>query len=199
VSAGIARRRARPFGDDDGMSLIEVLASMSVMTVLLAVVTGALIHGYRLTTRAESNSVAQSQVTVALQRMDRQVRYAAGIAAPYQVAGVPYVRYEVVEPGARRCYETRVQNGNLQQRSRPLGAASYSAWTTLAGGVRLTDPDTGAAVVPFTLLDATDANDHQRLRVQVFAQSRGGSAATRDGDVTFTALNTTRVAPISVC
>jgi prepilin-type N-terminal cleavage/methylation domain-containing protein len=177
-----ARLRAR---GDAGMTMIELMVSMSIMGMVAAIVTSGLTQLYRATNDAETDSVAQSQISAALLRLDKQVRYARRIHRTSATS----MTYEVVEMAVSRCYETALSSQKLQQRGKVVGG-SYGSWSTLASGI------TGGG---FTYLAPTDLNDHQRLQVQLTAQSAGGSAATKDFDLTFTALNTTRTSDTNAC
>jgi len=167
------------------MTMLDLLVSMSIMAVVGAILTGGIVQLYRMTTRAEANSAAQSQISAAVLRLDRQVRYATRI----NVASATSMTYEVVEKGTNRCYQTRVTGGRLQQNVKTVGG-SYGTWRPLASGLT-------SAV--FTYVAPADANDHQRLRIRLTAASPGGAAVTKATDVTFTAVNTTRTSPTSAC
>jgi len=173
------------FRGDAGMSMIDLMVSMSIMGVVGAIVTAGLMQLYRATNSAETNSVAQSQISNALLRLDRQVRYAKRIHRTNATS----MTYEVAEKAVSRCYETQLVSQRLQQRGKIIGA-SYGPWATLASGIT-----SGG----FTYLAPTDINDHQRLQVQLTAQSAGGSAVTKQFDLTFTALNTTRTSDTNAC
>ncbi|GAB1689608.1 type II secretion system protein J [Krasilnikovia sp. M28-CT-15] len=71
--------------DDEGMSLIEVMMSMAIMSVLMVVFTGAILQIYKSNTATDTVSAAQSQVHQAFQRFDKELRYASWIATPGQV------------------------------------------------------------------------------------------------------------------
>jgi type II secretory pathway pseudopilin PulG len=170
---------------DDGTSLVEMAVAMSLMAMLAAMLTSGMVQLYRATTAAVTRSEAQSQVAVALLRLDRQIRYAMRI----HLNSATSVSYEVPETGTTRCYDMRLFSQKLQQRSKPAGGG-YGSWTTLASGITNGN---------FSYTAPTDLNDHQRLEVQMTATSSGGSAATKDFDVTFTALNTTRTSDTTPC
>jgi hypothetical protein len=172
-------RRPTAAADDHGMTSMELVVAMGISVVVGAIVTSGVVGLFGLTSRAESASVAQSQIHAALGRIDRQVRYAVGIS----VTDPTGVTYEVVGGnGVHRCYDTRVSAGKLWQRSKVV-TGSYGPWTVLASQV---------TSVAFGYVPPTDANDYQRLRVRLQVTASGKHAAISDTDVTFTAVNTTR-------
>jgi type II secretory pathway pseudopilin PulG len=172
-------------GRDEGTSLIEIVVAMAIMVVVGSMLTAGTTQLYRAFTIAATRSEAQSQVAVAVLRLDKQLRYAERI----HLTSATSVTYEVAEKTITRCYDMRVSGQLLQQRSKPSGG-SYGSWNTMASGIT-----TGS----FTYLAPSDLNDHQRLQVQLTATSSGGGSTTKNFDVTFTALNTTRTSDTATC
>ncbi len=186
VMAGTGR------GDDRGVTLVEVMVAMSLMVVVMSAVTAGVVDMFRTASTTALTSTAQSQVSLVVLRLDRQVRYASGISLPRVVDGTQYVEYMFVEKGRNTCVQLRVTGGKLQQRSWTSGSPPQVDWTTLASGV--------ATPQPFTHLAADDQVAHQRLTVAVQATADAGVATrTKHRTVTFTALNTTRNSPTDVC
>jgi hypothetical protein len=137
-------------------------------------------------------------VSLALLRLDKQVRYAAEIGAPRPATGTPqYVEIQLpMTRGVQQCLQLRVYNGLLQQRTWTSGVSPVVAtgWSVLASGV--TSPR------PFTLLTPadTDAIGYQRLRVQLTAASGAGSnRVAKTSDITFTAQNSSRESGTTPC
>jgi type II secretory pathway component PulJ len=88
------RRRGAPVAratGDAGVSLVELVVSMTIMTVVLAVFTGAAVQMFHSTSDTETIAAAQSQVNVTFLRLDKEIRYAAGISAP-DTSNVEYLR-----------------------------------------------------------------------------------------------------------
>ena len=178
--------------DDRGVTVLEVVVAMSLMLVLVSAVTVGVVTMFRTAGTTALTSTAQSQVSLVVLRLDRQVRYATGISRPRVVGGVQYVEYKFVEKGRSTCVQLRVTGGRLQQRTWTSGSTPQSDWATLASGV--------ATPQPFTHLDADDQIAHQRLTVAVHATADAGTATRiKHRTVTFTALNTTRDSPADVC
>ncbi|GAA0804278.1 PulJ/GspJ family protein [Spirilliplanes yamanashiensis] len=184
------RRPAGPAGgSDDGMTLLEVLVSMSVMAVVLVVATAGLLPVYRLVNDADLQDRAQSALSVAMLRLDRQVRYAVRVSVAVDGRSATYLS---VEPGAaRKCHAVRWSVtssplGVLQQRSWTAGGSPGATWSTLATDLRI---DRTGFTRPFTLSEPTDDVDYQRLQIKLVSSAANGRAERRS-DVTFSALNT---------
>ncbi len=188
-------------GDDEGLTLIDVLTSMAIMTVVMALFTSGIVQMYRMANGTDAKSVAQTQVSVALLRLDRDVRYASAISRTGTTPGVSsnatvdyLVRETKTVSGSPtvvpNCKRVRVLGTRLQQMVWPLAMTDVTKlgtmypWTTLATGI--TSP------APFTYLAPTAEVSYQRLTVALRATSGTGSSAVhKTSTVTYTALNTT--------
>ena len=182
------RRPASHEPADGGVTLIEVTVAMTLMVVVLSMFSTAMIAVYRTISRSEAVTIAQTQVTLAFQRLDRQVRYATSISQPTTgTAGYPYVEFLTTFDGVPRCTQWRLRTHHpvlaLQTRSWLRDATPDSTWTTLASNIR---PVSGT--VPFTRLTPDSASQFQRLQVRLEASS-GGTTASKQLDMIFTALN----------
>lgn len=171
---------------DAGFSMIEVLVSMSVMAVVMAVATAGISAMYRSAGAVEAKSVAQSQLGLALQRLDREIRYAEGISLDYQVGNDRYVDLLTVQGTRRQCIQLRLSGGQLAQRTWTYGSTPLdrSGWRPLADGI--------TSARPFTYLGPTDLIGHQRLTLDLQAGADANAA-------TFTALNTGRTSRNDQC
>jgi len=179
---------------DGGFSLAETLVVFGLMSVITAIFATGVIQIYRAATEAEADSITQSQLSQALLRLDRSLRYAYSIGAVHTEGSTPYVEYLVMaaEPGqpsqAKRCVQLRLAESgsqNLQLQSRSWATASPgtpSAWVPLASNL-----NTAAGSAPFVRTQPTTAVNHQLLTVRLAAQS---GSATKTSVLTFTALNT---------
>jgi type II secretory pathway pseudopilin PulG len=208
----MTRRRpaAAPDTDDAGFSLIDVMVTMAVMSVVMVVFTAAILQVYRTSGKTESISVVQSQLKIAFQRFDRQLRYASWIAQPGQVGTAWYVEWAGYD--GSQCYQLRLETAPAAGQEGPNnagGVLQMLTWplaTPPAAGTRgqsiasnLMAPDSSgpfewqdAGVLVNTGPDSGLMADFQRLRVHLTAQ-RGDSKA--EVDTTFTALNTSRDTP----
>jgi prepilin-type N-terminal cleavage/methylation domain-containing protein len=172
---------------DSGITLIEVVVSMTIMSVAMAIFTGGILQMYRAFNRSDATANAQSQINNAFLRLDKEIRYAAGISTPGSVGSDPYVEFLTTYTGTPVCTELRLRVAakQLQRRTWVQGSSPLvpSAWVPLASEVSSTQPFT------FTAADATF--NFQRLQLKLTATSgSGGTATPKQTDVTFTALNT---------
>jgi Tfp pilus assembly protein FimT len=203
----MTRRTAAADRDDAGFSLIDLMVTMGLMSVVMVVFTAAILQAYRTSGKAESISIIQSQLRIAFQRFDRELRYASWIAQPGQVGTAWYVEWAGYD--GSQCYQLRLETAPAASQEGPNnahGVLQLLTWprTTppAAGAPRqtiatnLVTPDSSG---PFERQDAGVATsgsdfvpDFQRLEVRLGAQ-RGDSTASVD--TTFTALNTSRNTP----
>jgi hypothetical protein len=177
-------RTARPAGDD-GMTMVDIVVSMAIMSVFLAMFTTGIVQVYRGTTKTEAISTAQSQLNQVFFRLDKEIRYVSGISDPDSVGADTYIEYVVSNTGTQICTELRLHlaTKQLQRRSWTKGAAPLlpSAWLPIVSDV--------SASTPFVLNEPTTSLTFQRLRLQLTATAPGGTTSKKI-DITFTALNT---------
>jgi prepilin-type N-terminal cleavage/methylation domain-containing protein len=184
---------------DAGVTLIEVMVAMGLMSVITVLATSAITEIYHSVNETDNTAAAQTQVTTAFARLDQEVRYARSISTPAVVNGDNYVEYLLSVNNVDTCVELRLRTSTnqLQRRqwTKNVDPPAPTAWTTLA--------DVVTSGVPFTTLlpDKVGITGFrfQRLRLTVSAVLGGGSGGgttttggtTRKTDVTFTALNAT--------
>ncbi len=195
--SGRRRASATPPTDDAGMTLMELVVALGLMSVVMAVITTGMVQIYSTLNRNEELSVVQAQLHTAFQRLDKEIRYAAGIRPPSQSpspGGSWYVEYSLRSAGVEDCVQLRFRNaqGQFQRRIRQ-GAAPVGGWTTLATHV--------AAGARFTLEPAgADRYPHQQLTISLTSQARAGtSSSSRQAEYTFTALNSSIETTADVC
>lgn len=190
----------RPHPSDDGYSLIEVMMAMVCMSILMTLVTSAIIQIYHSVNSVDAVSAAQTQVDTTFERLDKEIRYARGISDPGTVNSNQYVEYLLNSDSVDTCVELRMNNttGELQRRQwvKNQTPLAPTGWQILASSVTATTPFTVTAAVPVLPTDFR----YQRLTLDVTSVTGGGaglSAASgragsqRETNVTFTALNAT--------
>jgi type II secretory pathway pseudopilin PulG len=180
----------RKKSDDAGFTLIDTMVAMTVMTIVMAVFTTSVLQMYRTANSVEARSITQSQISTAMQRLDRQIRYAKGISEPYTIGGIVYVDLLAVQQTKRQCIQLRVANGVLSQRTwtylaNPL---DLTGWTAIAYGL--------TTATPFDYLPPTDVLGQQQLTVTL---GGGTGSGTDTNTVTFTALNSDRTTGQDYC
>jgi len=194
--------------DDDGVSLVEVVVAMSIMTIVGALFTAAINQIYRSTNTVESSFDAQRQIETMYVRLDQEIRYARSVSDPALVDCWPqagtcwHVEYLLSASNVDTCVELRVNTvtRELQRRqwTKNVDPLTPTAWTVLATDVVATTP------FPFTVVPADKGSligfRYQRLTLAMASVVGGGgrgpsdsgrNGATRETNVTFTALNAT--------
>jgi hypothetical protein len=182
--------------------------AMVCMSILMTLVTSAIIQIYHSVNSVDAMSAAQTRIDTTFERLDKEVRYARGISNPGTVGGDQYVEYLLDVDSVDTCVELRLNNATreLQRRQwvKNRSPLAPTSWQTLAGGI--------TATTPFTVLPArsTLPSDvrYQRLTVDVFSTAGGGpgqsassgrAGSRRETNVTFAALNTTDIDNSATC
>ncbi|GII24527.1 prepilin-type N-terminal cleavage/methylation domain-containing protein [Planosporangium mesophilum] len=179
--------------DDSGITLIEVVVSMSIMSFLMAIFTVGIVQLYRSANHTESLSTAASQLNTVFIRLDDEIRYATAISRPGSTGAGYYVEYLTTSPGSRTCTQLRLNTAaqQLQMRTWPQESpAQATTWRPIASGV-----GADANQPPFAL-DPISGSPYDRLRLRLVA-SQGGKKT--ESDITFTAVNTVTPHPEDVC
>ncbi|BCJ52044.1 hypothetical protein Asp14428_35190 [Actinoplanes sp. NBRC 14428] len=207
-------RAARPERDDAGFSLAEVLVTMGLMGVVMMIFTGAILQVYRTNQATETLTEAQGQLATAFQRFDRELRYASWISTVGQVGTRYYVEFAGADP--TQCRQLRLETAAFTSGNQGSGLLQLLSWTkgsppaSTARGQTIASQIVTTGVPPFFTrqlaneapyaspspsaapVGADYVNDFQRLRVRLTTRSAAGKASI---DVTFTALNTSRLTP----
>jgi type II secretory pathway pseudopilin PulG len=191
----------RPAGaGDEGYSLIEVMMAMVCTSILMTLVTSAVIQIYHSVNSVDAVTAAQTQVDTTFERLDKEVRYARAISDPATINGDQYVEYLLNDDAVDVCVELRLHNatGELQRRQwvKNQNPPVPAAWQTLASSI--------TATKPFTVTGARNVLPadirYQRMTLDITSVTGGGrglsAAAGRAGSeretrVTFAALNAT--------
>lgn len=205
----IDRLRTRLRRDDDGTTLIELVVGMSIMTIFMAMFTGALFLMTSDTNKTEAMVTAEQQSNQAYLWLDRNIRYASAVTAPGKSATNNwYVEFSVPGTnGTSTCYQLRVNTAaqQLQQRSWAVSSTgtggTATTWLPLSNSVSNGGAAVGAANVPFSLVTAA-TSQNQQIRIQIATSQVGAATASSALDVTFTALNSVsdyQKTPPSVC
>ncbi len=189
----VLRRGARR--SDAGVTLMELVVGMTIMTIFMAIFTGSVVMMYNSTSKSEAIADTSSQLSIAFNRLDKSIRYASAISPPGKSSGAWYVEWETTYTGTPQCTQLRLNPAaqQLQQRTWTVSggsATNVTAWLPLASGVTDTDPTTGAAVTPFTFTMSDAAVPYEQLGIRLVALSVGRTGTTTSiSDVTFTAFN----------
>jgi prepilin-type N-terminal cleavage/methylation domain-containing protein len=198
------RRRVRPTRDA-GFSLIELIVTMSIMSVVMMVVLGGIVQIYAATTRVDNTSVARDQLGTSFVRLDKEIRYANWLSTPGQVGTRWYLEYAL--PGG--CRQLIYNSGVLTLAAWTLPGTTPGTPTTLATDLTLIGSTAPFTVHPANTKPYSSASpgsagvgrnftpDHGQVRLRFNAQS---GKVTLPFDVIFTAQNTDRnTSPLSNC
>lgn len=161
---------------DAGTTLMELIVSMGIFTVLIAVIMGGVLMMTGSTVRADVTVAASDGLRTAFQRLDRQVRYAEAVNFPGAgTAGRRYVEFRVSATvsatGKASCTQWRWDptSGTLDRRSwEDRAGVVVPAFATVMSDVQGPVPG-DADPYPFQLLKATSDNPRQRLVVRLRA------------------------------
>jgi prepilin-type N-terminal cleavage/methylation domain-containing protein len=188
------RTRRAAGSADAGFSLAEVMVAMALLSLVGMLAASGLVRMYATVNRSESAAAAQAQLLVALQRLQREVRYASGVSTPRQ-ADDWYVEFMTVRySGPPECVQVRLLVGprQLQRRTWPRGTVPAGGWSVVASDVA------AGGAAPFTLIAAGDRGSvHQRLAIDLTVA--GGTSAERRAAMTLVALNTSPDTAGDVC
>jgi hypothetical protein len=186
MTAPLRRRVSRPaVGDDAGTTLAELMVALALTMVVTAVFITAIVALYQVSNVTNAREIAQAQVHMAFVRVDRQIRYAAGITTPGQVGADWYAEYVTTNTGPAICGQLRLNAAaeQLQWRSWNRGQTPPTTWAVLASDL--------SGTTPFTFYEANSYGGVQQLEVQLTATVGSGKAvATRQINEKFTARNT---------
>jgi prepilin-type N-terminal cleavage/methylation domain-containing protein len=172
--------RMRPGPDDDGVTLIELMVAMTLMSVFGTIFVSGIAQMYRAANEAEAATTAQSQINVAFGRLDTEIRYATGLSTPGPATGTDrYVEYLTSNTGTEMCGELRLRGSTslLQWRQWKRGDPP-GGWTLLASGV--------SSATPFTVTPTSTGSASQTLTVLLTSAVSGRAKQFR---TTFAALN----------
>jgi type II secretory pathway pseudopilin PulG len=184
------RRRLR--NSDEGTSLIELLVVMIVFTMIMAIITSAIVNMIHQSQKesGQTNDLNASRKVITL--LDHSVRYANAITAPgVGTDGNYYVEFQTGNTGQQQtCTQWRYVSagGKLQWRTwqPPLTGVftgSATAWSTAAIGMT----QVGSTPI-FTIAPSSSIDSREELNVQ-FTATSGAPPSSSNSQVTLTAIN----------
>jgi prepilin-type N-terminal cleavage/methylation domain-containing protein len=181
--------------DDEGVTLIELVVSLTIMAVMMTIFTTGVLQMYQAANKTESLATAQEQLNTVFLRLDKVVRYAAWISDTVRNGDRFDVRMLTTNADGQQCYGLRLNSTEnvllitgwaLSDAPTISTYAGTTIWTTLA-----TNVDAPAGVMPFERVPADAVQNFDRLQLTLEATSGTNTSRTRtDTSVRFTALNT---------
>lgn len=192
-------RRLRDTGDA-GFSLAEVLVSMAIMSIVMAIASSGFYDMFHTSDTAETTAAAQAELQASFNKLDREVRYASRVSPGYADTTTWYIDYVFVDDaGDNQCVQLSLPRagGTLKRRQYPIqGGVPSGAGTAIANNLVSARMDNGTPrqmINPFLQEPGGDgASDMDRLNLKV--NSVVGADTTKQGvrqyDLQFTAINT---------
>ena len=159
---------------DAGTTLVELIISMTIFSLALAMVYGVLITVQRQTKDATSRADSVGNARLALQQIDRQVRSGNVLYNPASETLPLSMRVYTQANGDQRCVQWQVWNGKLRTRS------WSTTWQTDGlvsdWGVVARDVVNTTATPPFALQGGTTAYGSRLVDItlQVKSPTAGG-------------------------
>lgn len=185
---------------DAGTTLMELLVGMAIMVIFGGIFTTSIVLMTSSSTKAESLATTSSQLSVAFQRLDKSIRYAAAVSTPGQsygggTTGDWYVEFRTTNTGAEQCTQLRVDKTSQQLQMRtwtPVNsvATGLSSWVPWGSNITNGGAASGSADVPFKLPAAGSSVTYQQLQVTLVDVS-GNPPTTSRSSLTLPALNST--------
>lgn len=205
--------------DDAGTSLAELLVTMGIMSVIMVIITTAILQVYRTVSATETLTDAQNELSRAFQRFDRELRYASWIST-VTTGTETYVEFAGADP--TQCHQLRIVPGPVGTTTQ--GVLEYYSWTKgsqkttrkppqIIASQIVTSPDVtipspyfekqAYGSMPYASPTVTPSDGpvgtqfqsaFQRLRIRLTTRTGVGEAEI---DTTFTALNTTEQTPVT--
>ena len=82
--------------------MVELTVAMAIMALMMAMFLTSVVQMFQGANKTDSIAAAQSQISIAFQRLDREIRYAEGISTP-TTAAPWYVEYVTAHTGTAVC------------------------------------------------------------------------------------------------
>jgi Tfp pilus assembly protein PilE len=196
-------RRARSAGDE-GTSLIEMLVVTVIFTIILGIITTAIVSMDRQSQRANGQANDLDAARKAVNLLDYSARFANAITLPGTgTDGGLYVEWQSGNTGQQQtCTQWRYEPSShvLQYRTwQPplsgIGTVTPSGWIPVATGI------SQSGVTPvFSITSGTNSQTSSKLDTKEelavqFTATSGVPATSSTTQVTLTAINSTSQSP----
>lgn len=189
----IQRREAEP--GDSGVTIVELVISMLIFSVVLAVYFGALVSMAQTTGRAKDAVNAADALRSTFYSMEDQVRFATSINRPVQgTSGSWYVEFESTQlPNSlpSMCYQWRLDPATktLSYRTWAENTTTVTAWHGVAWDVQSIGSGS-----PFAFSEATSTILAQKLTVSLQAIGPKAQVLAQQS-TTFVSRNSSMLSP----
>lgn len=188
---GLRRSRAR---GDDGVTLVEMLVSMLIFSIILGIITTAIVAMLHQEQKESGQANDLDASRKVIEALDHSVRYANAITTPGTGAdGSDYVEWQSGNVGQQQtCSQWRYvpSSGMFESRTwqPPLsgvGSVTATAWVVEAVGMS----QVGSTPV-FSIAPSSPSSTKEELDV-TFQSTSGAPATTSASQVSLTAINST--------
>jgi len=175
-------RLPRRFSRDDGTTMIELVVGMVLMSIFLAMFTGAIVMMNSAMNKSQAVNVTASELNGAFRSLDTLVRGAAAVSIPGVAnSGDWYVELSTTSSGLQTCTQLRVHipAEQLQQRTwevRGAVATKLSPWAPISSGISNGRAVSGPTSQPFYLIPVRANTVFQQLSFNLASQSGSGTA-----------------------
>jgi prepilin-type N-terminal cleavage/methylation domain-containing protein len=192
---------------DSGMSLVELLVATSLFGLIMALLTSAVVFMMKDERRQQGGTDTLTANRKIVQLFDKQVRYANAVMTPgTDAAGNAYVVFRQGNQSGvnlqQTCYEWKLVNGTLEQRTwlptigSPGAYTALSSWGAISSGVAA-QPSTPLFTLTTTNGATTPASpspspvpSREWLELR-FTVTKGQPPVTSSSQITVEAINTT--------
>ena len=191
---------------DDGMTLVELVVAMSMLSIVLLIFTSVLASVQRTVVVNQRYSEANDEARLALQQLDRELRSGNVINDPAETLSgytvnqylLVYTQASLPTRGQAQCEIWRVTTtGELQARRWVPGSSDWETeWRTVAE--HIVNRSTG--VNTFTMnSDPLKGERTVDVRLQVNPDLTGSPNRTIELRASLTGRNTSYSYPVSIC
>ncbi len=189
----------RRFRADEGTSLMDLVVGMGIMSIFMAMFTGAVVMMNKTQQKSDELGQTSSQLNQAFLMLDRTVRYADAISTPaIGTSGDWYVELRIPTPQAdgttvEKCTQLRVDiaKQQLQRRIWTVGATPPSTFAPVASEI-INGDSSPTSPKPFVPKALSADMAFQRLTINLVSKHGRGTKVTEShSSVTFTAVNST--------
>lgn len=163
----ISQRRARL---DDGFTLLEVIVALGLFSVLLSIAVAGVMSLNRVALSARVDAQTSSQIGIAVQSVDKSIRYAEAVNYPGTTSSGAYVEWRTSAASAPSGVTTCTQlhyapdSGTLAMRSWVATASpTTGTWRVILSKMR----GTASITYPFVMIPAGSISNYQGLAISI--------------------------------
>ncbi|MGI3784960.1 MAG: hypothetical protein ACRYG2_29730 [Janthinobacterium lividum] len=176
--------------------MIELVVGMSLLSIFMAMFTGAVVMMNKAENKTEAVSLSATQLNQAFLTLDKTIRYASAISTPGLGTSTKdwYTELQSKYTSIETCTQLRVDitAQQVQQRTWTPSATTsdLTAWKPIASGITNGSAASGATTQPFYLRPVVGSARFQQLTINIVSPASAGSTTTTSTSAfTFAAIN----------